>query len=449
MKYSNLINNERIVYRDALGSKPVYYYNREKIIISESIKDILKTVKAGVDLDGLNEYFTFQNIYSDRTLFKGIRLLPPGHYLEYKNGTLREGVHYDIPTKRVERSEGEWIDLIENKLRESVEKKQAEGSFISGGIDSASVAFFSPEKLKTFTIGFDTTTAKGIEQTFDERESAEEISRIIGSEHYEMVLHSSDMKSVMPSLVYEQEDLRVGMSYPNYYAMRLASKFVKSVYSGEGGDELLGGYPWRYDLVKKCNDKNFETKYFNYWNRLVPREDKELFFNFKVNLDDPFEQFHKVLSKAEGSPLEKMSYFEAKTFMPACAIVDYKYAKAHDLEIVSPFGDVELADLCFLMPVEFKYDKMILRKIMSKYLPETITTKKKQGFSAPEMSWYQCESLDYIKKLLMSEDSMSKEYINQKYIGKLILEHSGGLKNHRLLLWSLISFEWWCRIFLK
>jgi asparagine synthase (glutamine-hydrolysing) len=237
MKYSNLINpNEQIVYRDALGSVPVYYYRDDQIVVANTIKEILNLtkMKVEVDLEALNEYFSFQNIYSDRTLFKGIKMLPAGHYLEYKNGDITIHQYYDIPIKRVELKESEWIRLIENKLKESVERKQAEGSFLSGGIDSASVAFLSPKKLKTFTIGFDTTTAKGIEQTFDERKSAEEVSRLIGSEHYEMVLHSSDMRSILPEVIYHQEDLRVGMSYPNYYAMQLASKFVKSVYSGEG-----------------------------------------------------------------------------------------------------------------------------------------------------------------------------------------------------------------------
>ena len=458
MKYSNLIEpNAHLVRRDALGSKPVYYLSdKEQIVIADNIKDILDLtgIEVVVDTDALNEYFTFQNIYSDRTLFQGIKLLPPGHQLEYKNGTLRVSEYYDIPLNRVEMPEPEWKKLIETKLTESVDRlvEEGDGSFLSGGIDSASVAFLASQrtKLKTFTIGFDLTTAKGIEQTFDERESAERIARLIGSEQYEMVLQSRDMQTILPELIYHLEDLRVGMSYPNYYAANLASKFTDNVFSGEGGDELFGGYPWRHDLVKKMTNKNFEKKYFEYWNRLVPKEDKELFFNMKVNTDDPFEQYHKIMQKSEKLPrLERMSYFDAKTFMPACSIVDYKYAKANGITTKAPFMDLELALIAFLMPVEYKYNKSLLRDVMSNHLPTDVINKKKQGFSAPDLSWYQCESLNYIKELLMGENSMSKEYINQKYIGKVILEHSGGLHNHRLLLWSLISFEWWCRIFIN
>jgi asparagine synthase (glutamine-hydrolysing) len=462
MTFSNLIKpNEPIVYRDSLGNEPVYYYASDsEIVIASSIKEILKQTKmtVEVDLDALNEYFTFQNIFSDRTLFKGIKLLPPGHLLSYANGELNKELYYDIPTNKVEMKEKEWEGLVEKKLEESVNRLNDDdtGSFLSGGLDSASVAYMASKdkKIKTFTMGFDVTTAKGIEQTFDERVAAEEVSRLIGSEHYEMVLHSGDMISVLPELIYHLEDLRVGMSYPNYYAMRLASKYVKNVFSGEGGDELFGGYPWRHELASKCTPKNFELKYYDYWTRLVPKSDKPLFFNHKVNTDDPFEQYMKIMQKSERlkDPVERMMYFDAKTFMPACAIVDSKYAKANGINLKSPFADVELANVAFLMPHKYKYkdgqSKYLLRKIMSKYLPVNIINKKKQGFSAPDMSWYQCESLNYIKKLLMSEDSMSKEYINQKYIGKVILEHSAGLQNHRLLLWSLMSFEWWCRIFL-
>ena len=219
MRYTNLLNpNEYIVYRDALGNKPVYYYSDDKqIIISDSIKDILrKGIKVEVDIDALNEYFTFQNIYSDRTLFKGIKMLPAGHSSQYINGKLEIHKYYDIPTNQVEMKEGEWEKLIEKKLTQSVDRlvEEGDGSFLSGGLDSASVAYLASQrtKLKTFTMGFDLTTAKGIEQTFDERVAAEEMSRLIGSEHYEMVLHSGDMHSIMPELIYHLEDLRVGMS---------------------------------------------------------------------------------------------------------------------------------------------------------------------------------------------------------------------------------------------
>lgn len=458
MKFSNLIRpNEYTVSRDALGSVPVYYYvSDSEVVIADNIKDILRVTGMVVelDIDALNEYFTFQNIFSDRTLFRGIRMLPAGHRLEYNGETLSVHQYYDLPQNKVELSEDKWTEYISTKLRNSVERlvEEGDGAFISGGLDSASVAYIASKKtkLKTFTMGFDLTTAKGIEQTFDERKHAEEISRLIGSEHYEMVLHSSDMRSIMPELIYHLEDLRVGMSYPNFYAMRLASKYTNKVFSGEGGDELFGGYPWRYELVKKSD--NFEIDYFNYWNRLIPKEDKRLFFNCKVNIDDPYNQFMKILDKARGDKIDRMLYFEAKTFLPACSVVDYKYAKANGVTIKSPFNDLELANLAFLLPHKYKYKgkqgKYLLRKIMSKCLPENITKKKKQGFSPPDMSWYQNESLPYIRELLLSDNSCSTEYINPTYIGKLILEHSSGLKNHRLILWSLISFEWWCRIYL-
>jgi asparagine synthase (glutamine-hydrolysing) len=456
MEYSNLIKpNEYIVLRDALGCEPVYYYRGDKeIVIAKTIKEILKKTGMTVELDieALNEYFTFQTLYSDRTLFKGIKLLPAGHKIEYINGDIEISEYYDIPQDKIDMPEKEWKELIKKQLRRSVKRLDAEGSFLSGGLDSASVAALSDKKLKTFTMGFDVSTAKGIEQTFDERVAAEEISKLIGSEHYEMVLHSGDMCAIMPELIYHLEDLRVGMSYPNYYAMKLASKYVKTVYSGEGGDELFGGYPWRYDLVKDCTDANFELTYYNYWNRLIKKEDKPLFFNVQVDTDDPYNQYAKIMSKAKGSPVEKMLYFDAKTFMSGCSLVDNKYATAHGIEIKSPFADLQLAELAFLMPAKFKYKngqgKYMLREAMKDILPVNILNKKKQGFSSPEMSWYQNENLHYITQLLMSPDTMLKEYINQKYIGKLILEHSGGLQNHRLILWSLISFEWWCRLFL-
>ena len=140
------------------------------------------------------------------------------------------------------------------------------GSYLSGGMDSGTLTALASKELpyiKTFTSGFDLSSASGLELAFDEREKAEAMSAFYKTEHYEMVLKSGDMERILPKFSWHLEEPRVGQSYPNYYAAGLASKFVKVVLSGAGGDELFGGYPWRYyRAVKSIDFDHYIDQYY-------------------------------------------------------------------------------------------------------------------------------------------------------------------------------------------
>src|SRR5207247_3570604 len=148
------------------------------------------------------------------------------------------------------------------------------GAYLSGGMDSGSITAVATrgiKRMRTFTGGFDLSSASGLELGFDERPAAEMMANQFKTEHYEMVLHAGDMEHVLPELVWHLEDLRVGQSYPNYYIARLASRFVKVVLSGGGGDELFAGYPWRYYRAVTNDDaQHYVDKYYRYWQRLIP-----------------------------------------------------------------------------------------------------------------------------------------------------------------------------------
>src|SRR5207253_3300387 len=134
-------------------------------------------------------------------------------------------------------------------------------------------------RMQTFTAGFEMSQVEGIEATFDERKAAELIAYHCKTEHYEQVINAGDIRWALPRVVWHLEDLRLGMSYPNYYIARLASKFVKVCFSGTGGDELYGGYPWRYYRSFRSIDRQaFFAEYYKYWQRLVPDENKKDFF---------------------------------------------------------------------------------------------------------------------------------------------------------------------------
>src|SRR5262249_16148468 len=183
--------------------------------------------------------------------------------------------------------------------------------------------------------------------------------------HYEMVLHAGDMEVVMPELIWHLEDLRVGQCYPNYYVARLASKFVKVVLSGAGGDELFGGYPWRYYRGTKSRDKrDFCRRYYDFWQRLVSDEDKPQPSNHATyrHLKEhfAFDVFSEVLAPIDLSfqnnedCVNASLYFELKTFLHGILLVEDKVSMAHSLETRAPFLDNDLVDFALRLPARYK-----------------------------------------------------------------------------------------------
>ena len=247
--------------RDRFGVKPLYWYLRNGLFVFASeVKAILAHPRVSRDVcyPALNEYFTFQNVLTDLTLFDGVRLLPSGCTLTLEVGAGAEPKverywDFPFPEEPADISSEEATDRLYELFIDAVTRQLVSdvpvGSYLSGGMDSGSITAIATRgvpRLSTFTGGFDLSSANGLELAFDEREAAEEMANRLKTEHYEVVMHAGDMEWVMPELVWHLEDLRVGQCYPNYYVSRLASKFVKVVLSGAGGDELFGGYPWRY-----------------------------------------------------------------------------------------------------------------------------------------------------------------------------------------------------------
>jgi asparagine synthase (glutamine-hydrolysing) len=493
--------------RDRYGIKPVYHtitpYTQTFIFASE-IKAILeyKEYTPELDKEALLEYFTFQNIFTNKTLHKDIKILEPGHYLviDLLSKEIKKFQYWDFDFSEPEKikDEREYIEELDRLFNQAVERQLVAdveiGSYLSGGIDTGAIVAIASRHfqksstiLKTFTVGFDLTSASGIELAFDERPKAEYMSYLFKTEHYEMVLKSGDMERCLPSLVYHLEEPRIGQSYPNYYAAKLASKFVKVVLSGAGGDELFAGYPWRYYTA--INSKDFEDyvdKYYTFWQRLIPnREIKNLFAPIISEVQHVWTRdiFKEVLKgsniakrffyKANNiSPEEFINlslYFEAKTFLHGLLVVEDKLSMAHSLEVRVPFLDNDLVDFAQKVPVKFKLNnlsevmkldeneiakkqrtndgKMILRKTLSKYVPESVHKAVKQGFSGPDASWFKGESIELIKNKFFNSNAYIYKYMDKNTVQRIISEHLSGEKNRRLFIWGLLCFEEWCRIY--
>ena len=488
--------------RDRNGVKPLYYwFNGQSIVFASEIKAIIKhpQYSIGVNHDALNEYFTFQNLFRHHTMFKDIQMLPQANTIEITRYTT-EIVHnswWDYNFSQPDNSmsfgdaKEETIRLFKQAVTRQMIADVPVGSYLSGGMDSGSIAAIASTnvpRLCTFTCGFDMSSVTGVEANYDERRDAELMASYFKTEHYEQVINAGDLSWSLPRVVWHLEDIRLGMSYPNYYISRLASKFVKVCLQGTGGDELFGGYPWRYYRVfSSTNQNDFFENYYDFWQRLVPDSEKNELFSAsaqkEINGVNPKDIFKRVFlfndKLSYNTPEEHIQnslYFEIKTFLNGLLLVGDKLSMANGLEERFPFLDNDLVNFAQKIPIrhklgnltkeiqqldenttgnkfkayrEFTDGKNVLRKAMHSIIPDQIINRKKQGFSAPDESWYRGENADYVKKLLLNKKTVSAEFINPAYIEKTIDEHINKKINHRLRIWSFMNFEWWCRLFLN
>ena len=487
-----------LLARDRYGIKPLYVHAGGSRFAFASEQKALLTLpgfSAAVDRKALLEYFTFQNIFTDRTLLEGVELLPPGHYatldLAEDSPELRRIQYWDFDFREPERpAEPEaYREELERLFRQAVTRQLVSdvelGSYLSGGMDSGSITAIAAASfpwLKTFTCGFDLSSASGIELGFDERARAEAMSYRFKTEHYEMVLKAGDMERAMARLAWHIEEPRVGQSYPNFYAAQLASKFVKVVMSGAGGDELFGGYPWRYyRAVASDGFDDYAAKYYEFWQRmLTDGERARLLVPIwsevgEVDTRDIFRGVFRHHDDALAGPetyINHSLYFEAKTFLHGLLVVEDKLSMAHGLETRVPFLDNDLVDFAMRVPVRLKLNnltevmrlnenesgdkpsrffqrtrdgKQILRDVMGQFIPEDIATAQKQGFSAPDASWFKGDSIDFVERALLDRKARIYDYLDFDTAEALIAEHSSGAQNRRLLIWSLLSVEEWLR----
>lgn len=498
----NTETKELYLSRDRFGVKPLYYwFNKGVLVFASEIKAIRKYrgFSTELDKDSLVEYFTFQNLFTYNTLFEGVKMLPPANTVKIGAGTTEIQHHpwwdYNF-SNPVEMDFDEAKEETKRLFNQAVSRQMIAdvpvGSYLSGGMDSGSITAIASghvNRLSTFTCGFDMSEVTGVESNYDERRDAELMANHFKTEHYEQIMNAGDLKWSLPRVVYHLEDLRVGMSYPNYYISRLASKFVKVCLQGTGGDELFGGYPWRYyHVFDVLNQQQFFDQYYGFWQRLVPDNDRDSLFTDDVkkatDLNMPRQVFERVFTfndtlkyESPEDHINNSLYFEIKTFLHGLLVVGDKLSMAHGLEERFPFLDNDLVNFAQKIPIRHKlgnlekeikkidenergrkktlsyrrYEdgKNVLRKAMSDYIPESIINRKKQGFSAPDESWYRGENASFLSETLLNKKTISGDFINQDFVKKIIDEHIHKNKNHRLLIWSFLNFEWWCRIFLN
>ena len=484
------VQENLFLVRDRYGIKPLYYSLAGNSIVFGSEQRAIKehpAVNETLDKRALLEYFTFQNMFTDRTFVEDIKILPAGTILSINARTQRISknqywdYHFREPKGKTDTRE--YKEELDRLLRQAVSRQLLSdveiGSYLSGGMDSGTITALAATELpfiKTFTCGFDLSSATGVELGFDERVKAEAMSALFKTEHYEVVLKSGDMERCLDTVVQAIEEPRLGQSYPNYYVARLASKFVKVVLSGAGGDELFGGYPWRYYIGS--DSKNFEEyvdSYYAYWQRLVSNSQlKQLFAPIWNEVGDVWTRdiFREVFSNHANelaTPQDYVNhslYFEAKTFLHGLLVVEDKLSMASGLETRVPFMDNDLVNFAMTCPVELKVKnlfnrprldenqignkketyfqqtsdgKSILREVMSDIIPPSITNGPKKGFSSPDASWFMNDSASFVRHRLLNAGSGLVGLFDERVVAELVNNHLSGSENRRLMIWSLLT----------
>ena len=478
-----------LLARDRFGVKPLYYAIVGKtLVFGSEIKALLAhpSVTAKLNAEGLAEYLTFMNFIAEQTLFEGVRLFPAGCWAQVNAAQPCGG---DLPVRRYwdyrftgvghVDNEDALAETIHDTFAAAVKRQMVSdvgvSSYLSGGIDSGSitaVAAHNVKHLRTFTCGFDTEGA-GDDAIFDESAAARLMAQTFDTDHHELILGPSDVERVLTPLIRQLEEPRVGQSYPNYMIARLASENEKVILSGTGGDELFGGYPWRYFTGFPAKTfPEFAQGYFQYWRRLTP-DDSSLAAALapiwsEAKPFDPYAAFINVFPAEAGQArtaedmLNWALYFETKTFLNGLLVVEDKIAMAHALETRVPFLDNELVDLACRIPVSAKLDlsavdamsvggrrmdgKRILRRMMRNLVPAEIHSRPKQGFSAPDQNWFRGPLAPMVRRRLTAPGSRLHEFVDPVFIQNTLNVHERG-ENRRLMIWALLSLAGVCEAY--
>jgi asparagine synthase (glutamine-hydrolysing) len=459
-------SREQALYlaRDRFGVKPLYYqWSEGALVFGSEVKALLASGRVSPALDpaSLVELLTFQNVLSDRSLFRGVRLLAAGSVMRVDASGMSTWSYWRAQPRPDPHMQGAAAaTLLRERFSAAVTSQTVAdvevASYLSGGLDTGAISAVAAERLPrltTFSTGFDVSAAEGREAGFDERADAGALAAVLGTHHHELRLDAQDMEMVVARLVRHLEEPRMSFSYPNYLTAGMASRWVKVVLSGTGGDELFGGYPWRYAMA---GEPDAIERYFLSWNRLLTATELGDALSPRVladaDLERPRRVFDAVLSESEGLPvLDRMLHFEFSTYLRGLLLLEDKLSMAHSLEVRVPFLDNELVDFAMTVPAAVKLSggrsKDLFREAMVGTLPEDVRTRDKSGFTPPQAAWFRGEQVRYVEALLLSERARGRGLWREGFVRRVIDEHLASERDRRLLLWTMICLEWWHRIF--
>jgi asparagine synthase (glutamine-hydrolysing) len=493
-----------VLARDRLGIKPLYYTLSDDGVIcfASEIKALIeaRSVRAELNYDALADYAANRYTSGEETLFRGVKRLLPGHTLTWTDGRVEINRYWDVSFAKPEESLGEqeyverFGELFEESVRLRLMADVPLGMFLSGGIDSsaivAAMSRMVTDPVKTFSVAF-------AEREANELEYARMVSRAFGTEHYETVVSPDQFFDALPALVYqEDEPIAHPSSVPLFFVSKLAAERVKVVLTGEGSDELLAGYgKYRttvYNLaagraynkatpealrgvVKRlieamprhwrgrqklsrtflCLEPGIQDIYFDNFS-VFSRSMQQRLFTYETRsrmaTADPYSASLDHIGTSDARQLlDQLLAADLKTYLHELLMKQDQMSMAASIESRVPFLDHKLVEFAAALPVKMKLrglaTKYILRRAMSKRLPQEILTRKKMGFPVPVGSWFRGRFSRVIDEYVLSSRARERAIFNHDYVNEIVARHAKG-ENHAERLWALVNFEIWQRRFI-
>ncbi len=485
---------ELFIARDRTGKKPLYYAvtSAGSFVFGSELKSLREypEFRGEMCLEALDAYLTFGYVPDPLTIFRDVHKLPPGHYLKFKHGRACIEPYWNFPYEQPPlnpaRSEDDYVDELRQLLDEAVRVRLIAdvplGAFLSGGVDSSTVAGLmarhTSQPVKTFSIGFR-------EDSYDELKYARITAQRFGTDHHEFIV-TPDVCAIVDELVWHfDEPFADSSAIPTYMVSKLAREHVKVVLSGDGGDELFAGYaryvthrrhdsfahlprfvrrglmqPLSRRLPHGAIGRNFlhqiasgpldcyleQISIFSRLNKpLLYSKDFQRLADNNVALALFRDHASRVRSP---EPLDALLYLDSKTYLPGDILTKVdRMSMAASLEARAPFLDHKLIEFVTRIPASLKLrgeeTKYILKRAVRDLVPNEILARPKMGFGVPIEEWINSELRGRIHETLTSQRALQRGYFEPRYVKVLLDEHECGRRDHSTALWSLFMLELW------
>ncbi|MCX5715330.1 MAG: asparagine synthase (glutamine-hydrolyzing) [Candidatus Omnitrophica bacterium] len=488
--------------RDRIGKKPfVYFYKSGTLIFASEIKALLEDpeVPREVNRSAITDYLTYGYTPTPESMFAGIRKLPPACFMIFEKGNIKLGKYWQLDfSKKINLGENEYCDKIKDLLEEATRLRLVSdvplGVFLSGGMDSSTIVYLMTKinagKVKTFSIGFD-------EADYSELKYARIVAKRFNTEHHEYIVKPHAIE-LLPTLVWHYDEPYADSSaLPSYYVAKMTRQEVKVALNGDGGDEDFGGYERfmaaRYaELFRKLPpairntvmgsipkmipdslppntflprlkrfilmaSRQYQERHYNWVSIFRDFEKESLFtdeFKRELNGKNSFAYLNAMFTKyGTADIVDSVMLVDIMTNLLDDLIVKMDIATmANSLEARSPFLDHKVMEFAASIPSGIKIKgiklKYLLKKSMADILPKEILARQKMGFGIPRDKWFRTELKDYAREILLSPESIRRNYFKESMLRRLLDEHSSGRANHGAHIWSLLNLELWHRIFI-
>lgn len=485
------------IARDRLGIKPLYYIHRNKIFaFASEIKAffVSQVLEPLVNIQALDSYITLNYVLGPETAFKEVQKLPPGHYLVFENDDLKINKYWDFhDIKKTALPLQDCIERLNQHLKESVKihlmSEVPLGVFLSGGLDSSLtvgvMSELSTRPIKTFTVGYEGDT------DVSELKYARVVAEHFKTEHYELMLNPAGFNDAIPQVLWHlDEPIGEYATVPLMLLSKLAKEHVTVMLSGEGADEMFGGYPVYfymslieryqeipevlrrtilYILLKMMVGGRKYGKYMEWFSLPLERRylgngsyftegmKKRLYTDDMWNTVNRERLYSKVDSYykkvSEQDPVSRMLYMDTKTWLPEDLLLKAdKTTMAASLELRVPFLDHKLLEFATSLPsrmkVNFAETKYILKKAAHALLPRDIIYRRKQGFPVPMKKWLKTDLNHLAKEILLDTRSRQRGYFNTSFIEQMLNRHSTSEDDLNVNIWNLLVLEFWHRLFI-